>query len=278
MATPGHSLPRDVATQRPEVAFVNILGVRVGTGSLPSVARDIARWAMGSVEGAAPRYVCATSVHGLVEAARDASFKTILNRAAWVAPDGMPLVWFGRLRGVRGMTRVYGPDLMRAVCRLTHGRPIAHFFYGGSPGVAEELVRRLRQDFPRLRVAGVHCPPFRPLSEEELGEVAALINASGADIVWVGLSTPKQERWIASVLELVRAKVLVSVGAAFDFHAGRVRQAPRWVQRAGLEWLFRLSQEPRRLWRRYARNNPMFVWLALLQLAGLRKFTVNAAE
>jgi N-acetylglucosaminyldiphosphoundecaprenol N-acetyl-beta-D-mannosaminyltransferase len=108
--------------------------------------------------------------------------------------------------------------------------------------------------------------------------VAALINASGADIVWVGLSTPKQERWIASVLELVRAKVLVSVGAAFDFHAGRVRQAPRWVQRAGLEWLFRLSQEPRRLWRRYARNNPMFVWLALLQLAGLRKFTVNAAE
>jgi len=141
-----------------------------------------------------------------------------------------------------------------------------------------DLSRRLQAEHPGLDIAGIYCPPFRPLSSSELCEVAERINASGAHIVWVGLSTPKQERWIRAVKGLLRARVLLSVGAAFDFHAGRIRQAPSWMQQAGLEWFFRLLQEPRRLWRRYAFNNPLFVILASLQLAGLKRFDNSNGE
>jgi len=252
---------------------VNILGVEVSSLPLVEVATDVVRWATSDGRTSPPRYVCATSVHGLVEAAHDPSFRTVLNHATRVVPDGMPLVWFGRTCGWTGMSRVYGPDLMWEVCRRTARLPVRHFLYGGAPGVPEALATRLRAAFPGLQVAGMYSPPFRALSESELTDVAGRINASGADVVWVGLSTPKQERWIAAVRDRLRARVLLSVGAAFDFHARRVRQAPRWMQGAGLEWLFRLSQEPRRLWRRYAYNNPVFVWLALMQLAGLKRFT-----
>jgi N-acetylglucosaminyldiphosphoundecaprenol N-acetyl-beta-D-mannosaminyltransferase len=260
-----------------QLPTVELLGVRVAARGLDDVARAVIRWA--TAEAAGPlRYVCATSVHGLVEGARDPSFRAILNRAACVTPDGMPLVWLGRWLGARAMSRVYGPALLWEVCRLTAGLPVRHFFYGAGPGVALELARRLEAAFPGLQVAGTYSPPYGPLTDAELTGAAAAINASGAHIVWVGLSTPKQERWVDAIRDRLQVRVAVTVGAAFDFHAGRVRQAPGWMQRAGLEWLFRLSQEPRRLWRRYARNNPMFVWLALLQLAGMRKFTVNEVE
>lgn len=262
-----------VSLQGTRDSTVNILGVNVSTFSSPDVAADVVRWATGARAESGPRYVCATSVHGLIEAARDPEFRAILNDADRVAPDGMPLVWFGRLRGRSGMSRVYGPALMKEVCRLTAGFAIRHFFYGGVPGVAEELRRRLQAEFGGLQVVGTLSPPYRPLTESELAEVATRITGSGADVVWVGLSTPKQERWIASVRDRLEARVLISVGAAFDFHAGRVSQAPRWMQNAGLEWAFRLWQEPWRLWRRYAYNNPMFLYLALLQLAGLKQFT-----
>lgn len=265
--------------ERAACSSVNILGVDVTTASLPEVAREVAAWATDARPESGPRYVCATSVHGLIEAARDPVFRRILNGAARVTPDGMPLVWFGKLRGRSGMTRVYGPTLMKEVCRLTADGPVRHFFYGGVPGVADELARRLQREFPGLQVAGTCSPPYRSLSHAELTESAQRINDSGTDIVWVGLSTPKQERWIYAVHDRLRVRVVLSVGAAFDFHTGRVRQAPRWMQRAGLEWAFRLSQEPRRLWRRYAYNNPVFLWLALSQLTGLRKFTnSNQAE
>jgi len=190
-----------------------------------------------------------------------------------VTPDGVPLVWLGRLKGRRQMTRVYGPDLMLEVCRLSNqsGRALRHFFYGGAPGVAEELGRRLAARFPALIEAGSSSPPFRDLSVTELEADAETINASAADIVWVGLGTPKQERWAAAMCGRLRAKVLVTVGAAFDFHAGRLRQAPRSVQRVGLEWAYRLLQEPRRLWRRYLTNNSRFIVLAALDLLGLSK-------
>src|SRR5437899_2186337 len=175
---------------------VEILGVAVTTSSLDQVARDVVAWATGPGVASTPRYVCATSVHGLVEAARDPSFRAILNGAARVTPDGMPLVWFGRLRGRRAMGRVYGPALMKEVCRLTAGHPVRHFFYGGGPGVADELARRLQAEFRGLRVAGTWSPPYRALAQAELARIAEAINASGADVVWVGLSTPKQERWI----------------------------------------------------------------------------------
>ena len=256
---------------------VDILGVGVTTRSLPEVVEDVVSWATAPRPNAGPHYVCATSVHGLVEAARDPSFRHTLNGAARVTPDGMPLVWFGRLRGVTRMTRVYGPDLMKEVCRVTAGVPVRHFFYGGAPGVPEELARRLSAEFPGLEVGGAYSPPYRRLSRGELEKVAELINGSGSQIVWVGLSTPKQELWIEAVRDLLDARVVLSVGAAFDFHTGRVPQAPAWMQASGLEWVFRLFQEPRRLWRRYSYIVPVFLWLALLQLAGLRKFT-NVTE
>jgi N-acetylglucosaminyldiphosphoundecaprenol N-acetyl-beta-D-mannosaminyltransferase len=161
---------------------------------------------------------------------------------------------------------------MKRVCAETVSTGARHFFYGGNPGVAEDLASRLAQEFPRLVIAGTYCPPFRLLTEDELDGVAARINDSRADIVWVGLSTPKQERWIHSIRERLEVGVLVSVGAAFDFHTERIRVAPRWMQRGGLEWFFRLTQEPRRLWRRYALNNPTFAALVLMQITGLRSF------
>jgi len=232
-------------------------------------------WCAEGLPADGPRYVCATSVHGLVEGRRDAAFRRILNRAAMVLPDGMPMVWFGRLAGRRGMCRVYGPGFMELVCRESATVAIRHFFYGGAPGVADELARRAAARFPGLQVAGTHCPPFRPLTERELDEVAAQINGAQADIVWVGLSTPKQEHWMDLARSRLGARVLISVGAAFDYHTDRLRKAPGAVQAAGLEWAYRLMQEPGRLWRRYAVNNPRFLYFAALQLSGLADFPIE---
>jgi len=170
------------------------------------------------------------------------------------------------------MNRVYGPDLMLEICRLSADTRIRHFFYGGAPGVAEQLAGKLAERFPGLNVAGWHCPPFRELTPIELEEVVACVNGASPDVVWTGLGTPRQERWAAAVRAKLTAKVVVTVGAAFDFHAGRRRQAPRLLQRAGLEWAYRLAQEPRRLWRRYLRNNPLFVILAGAELLGVTRF------
>lgn len=250
---------------------VELLGVRVSTAPLEETARIVVELAQDGIPAKAPHYVCATSVHGLIEASERPDFRAILNGATVIAPDGMPLVWLGRMLGHGSMQRVYGPDLMKRVCELSAGRPIRHFFYGGAPGVAAELGERLSALYPGLQVAGAFSPPFRELTQVELGEVATRINGSGADIVWVGLSTPKQERWIDVIRPLLRARVLVSVGAAFDFCTGRIRQAPPWIGRAGLEWLYRLAHEPRRLWRRYAYNNPRYVYLAARQLLSGRR-------
>jgi N-acetylglucosaminyldiphosphoundecaprenol N-acetyl-beta-D-mannosaminyltransferase len=184
----------------------------------------------------------------------------------------MPLVWISRLQGFRHVDRVYGPDLMLAVCERSAERGFRNFLYGGREGVAERLSARLRERFPRLQIVGTYCPPFRPLTEEEDARVVAMINRSGADIVWVGLSTPKQERWMAAHLGKIEVPVMIGVGAAFDFHAGLVPQAPRWMQRSALEWLFRILAEPRRLWRRYLVNNPTFIMLILFQALSLRRY------
>lgn len=252
---------------------VPVLGVPVAVTTVSRVAAFVRQAAEAA--GTAARYVCATSVHGMIVATEDSEFHSILSRAAVVAPDGMPLVWVAHLRGVPEATRVYGPDLMLAVCRETAGLPIGHFFYGGRPGVADELAERLVRRFPGLRVAGTYSPPFGPLSDAERTQVARRINESGARVVWVGLSTPKQERWIAAMQPRLRGTVMLSVGAAFDFHTGRVRQAPAWMQQNGLEWAYRVSQEPRRLWRRYAHNNPRFILLAAADLLGWKRFGVG---
>jgi N-acetylglucosaminyldiphosphoundecaprenol N-acetyl-beta-D-mannosaminyltransferase len=223
-----------------------------------------------------PHYVCVTTVHGVMESQRDPALQQIHNRAGMVTPDGMPLVWLSRLMGFGYVDRVYGPDLMLAVCQGSVEKGYRHFFYGGAPGVAETLATRLQAQFPGLQVVGVDAPPFQPLSPAEDHAAAEHINAARPDIVWVGISTPKQEHWMASHIGRVSAPVLIGVGAAFDFHAGLKKQAPRWVQRSGLEWLFRLAMEPRRLWRRYLINNPWFLWLILHQLVGRRTYALEA--
>lgn len=236
-------------------ARVDILGVAVSAVDLPDAVAAIRGW----VASGEKQYVCVTGVHGVMESQQDPELREIHNRSGMTTPDGMPLVWCGRYAGAKTMDRVYGPDLMLGVCRESVGSGLRHFFYGAGPGVADALAARLSDRFPGLVVAGTHSPPFRVLDDDEIERAADAINMSGADIVWVGLSTPKQERWMARFRPLLDAPVLIGVGAAFDIHAGGVRQAPLWVQRSGLEWLFRLAMEPARLWRRYLRIVPGFL-------------------
>ncbi len=223
------------------------------------------------------QYVCVSGIHGVMESQRDEGLRAIHNSAGMVVPDGMPLVWLSRLHGFSEVERVYGPDLLLACCHRSLETGYRHFFYGGGPGVPEQLIDRLTARFPGLLVAGAFSPPFRALTSEEDLALVRRINAAQPDIVWVGLSTPKQERWMSEHRDRLDAPVFIGVGAAFDFHAGLKRQAPRWMQRNGLEWMFRLLTEPRRLWRRYLRNNPHFVWLILLQSLGFRRYEVQSA-
>lgn len=234
----------------------DILGVPVSALTRASAVETIDRW----IQNREAQYVCVTGVHGVMESQRDEDLRRIHTRAGMVTPDGMPLVWIAHARRLHWVERVYGPDLMLDCCRAGITRGYRHFFYGGGEGIAERLADRLRTRFPGLIVAGTCTPPFRPLSDAEREAVEARINDARADIVWVGLSTPKQERWMAAHRPRLTAPVLVGVGAAFDFHAGVKPQAPRWMQRSGLEWSFRLATEPRRLWKRYAINNSTFLW------------------
>jgi N-acetylglucosaminyldiphosphoundecaprenol N-acetyl-beta-D-mannosaminyltransferase len=250
----------------------NILGVGVSAIDMEMALCTIEGW----IERRESYYICVTGVHGVMESQRDAEVRRIHNSAGLVTPDGMPLVWLSRLMGFRHVARVYGPDLLLAGCERSVKRGYRHFFYGGDSGVAEKLAVRLQCRLPGLQLAGTYSPPFRPLTAEEDRVVVERINAAQADIVWVGISTPKQEHWMAEHMGRLNAPVLVGVGAAFDIHAGIRRQAPRWVQRSGLEWLFRLTMEPRRLWRRSLVNNPWFLWLILLQALGRAPYRLES--
>jgi len=252
----------------PGIPRIDIFGVGVSAVDLPLALETIDHW----IATREQHYVCITGVHGVMESQRDEALRKIHNDAGLVTPDGMPLVWLSRLYGHKEVDRVYGPDLMLACCAHSKDRGYRHFFYGGGEGVAERLAFRLRSRFPALQVAGTYTPPFRPLTPEEDSRVVRTINDSGADIVWVGLSTPKQERWMAAHIGRIAASVLIGVGAAFDFHAGIKKQAPRWMQRSGLEWSYRLMSEPRRLGRRYLVNNSAFLW-RLLRLTASRAAT-----
>jgi N-acetylglucosaminyldiphosphoundecaprenol N-acetyl-beta-D-mannosaminyltransferase len=247
---------------------VNVLGVGLSAINLDSALAAISDAIQKKTKG----YICVTGVHGVMEAQGDESFRGILNRAFLNTPDGMPMVWVGRLRGFREMRRVYGPDLMNLVCDWSRKNSVTHFFYGGAEGVAQELKRKLEQKFPGLKIVGAYTPPFRPLNATEESDLIRQIAALKPDIIWVGLSTPKQEKFMAQYWQKLDGTLMFGVGAAFDFHAGRVRQAPRWMQRCGLEWFFRLCCEPKRLWRRYFKNNPVFAWKIFWQLLGVSKY------
>jgi N-acetylglucosaminyldiphosphoundecaprenol N-acetyl-beta-D-mannosaminyltransferase len=220
-------------------------------------------------------YVCLTGVHGIMEAQRDNALRAILNYSFLCAPDGMPTVWVGRLQGHRNMCRVYGPDYMLEMCKMTARAGFRHFLYGGKDGVASLLKEQLELIVPGIRIVGTYTPPFRLLKPAEENEMLAAVNETRPDIVWVGLSTPKQERFMAQYADRLNARLLVGVGAAFDIHAGLLADAPRWVKVCGLQWLDRLIKEPHRLWRRYLANNPRFIWDIALQLSGLRRFDIK---
>jgi N-acetylglucosaminyldiphosphoundecaprenol N-acetyl-beta-D-mannosaminyltransferase len=238
---------------------VDILGVGVSSINLDDAVATIEGW----IDERSRNYVCITGVHGVMESRRDPRLRRIHNEAGIVTPDGMPLVWFSRLVGRRRTDRVYGPDLMRKMTSISSCRGYRQFYYGGAEGVADKLKRVLVHAHPELEVVGTLCPPYRDLTFAEDQAVVDAINAARPHIVWVGLSTPKQEFWMARHLGRIEAPVMVGVGAAFDFLAGTKRQAPTWMQRSGLEWLFRLCSEPRRLWRRYAYIVPGFTILAV---------------
>ncbi|MCA9883920.1 MAG: WecB/TagA/CpsF family glycosyltransferase [Anaerolineae bacterium] len=253
--------------------FANVLGVKVSAVNIPMALNVLDKW----IKNGEHNYVTITGVHGVMESQRDELIRQIHNEAGMVTPDGMPLVWANKLQGYSHVDRVYGPDLMLAVCNESEEKGYKHFFYGGADGVPELLSEKLLERFPKLNIVGKLSPPFIPAEKitersEQDDEIVKTINDSGADIVWVGLSTPKQELFMHSHLGRINAPVMIGVGAAFDFHAGLKSQAPYWMQRSGTEWLYRLLTEPKRLARRYLINNPTFLALAFLQATGLRRY------
>jgi len=250
---------------------VNVLGVGVHAIDMQS-ARLVIKT---KLEEGTKGYVCLAGVHGVMEARRDSALKTIFAEALLVAPDGMPTVWMGNLQGFSTMQRVFGPDLMIAIIGGAEFRNCRHFFCGGEPGVAEDLREKLVRRFPWVRIVGAWSPPFRPMTSVEEGELITKVRLLQPDIIWVGLSTPKQERFMARYLPMLNTKLMIGVGAAFLFHTGTIQDSPGWVKRAGLQWLHRLIQEPSRLWRRYLRNNFFFIVHVSLQVAGLRDYALE---
>jgi N-acetylglucosaminyldiphosphoundecaprenol N-acetyl-beta-D-mannosaminyltransferase len=244
-----------------------ILGVGINQVSVTQAVEIIDSW----IQSKTQNYVCVTGVHGVMECQRDRKLMSIHNNSGLTVPDGMPLVWISKVRGSSEVTRVYGPDLMLAVCKLGVSKGYRHYFYGGKEGVPNELAEHLKQRFPQIDVGGQYSPPFRPLTDAENEIVIRAINSTNPDIVWVGLSTPKQEQWMASQRASLQAPVLIGVGAAFDFLSGRLRQAPRWMMNVGLEWLFRLMMEPRRLWKRYTIYNVLFLYYLFLETIGVKR-------
>lgn len=235
---------------------VDVLGVGISIVDIERATAVVEGW----IQDRERQYVCVTPVAGVMESQRDETLRKIHNESGLTVPDGMPMVWAGRYAGASSIGRVYGPEFMRVLCERASQKGWRCFFYGGGVATAPLLERTMCTRFPGLQSAGTFTPPFRELTPQEDAEVIAAIDASGANIVWVGLSTPKQERWMAAHIDrLTTPCVMLGVGAAFDVNSGLRREAPRWVGRVGLHWLFRLIQEPRRLWRRYLFDNPVFV-------------------
>lgn len=249
------------------IVRVNVLGVGIHAVNIEGAVQIV----NAAVDEGRRGYVCVTGVHGVMEAQNDAQFRRILNDAFLVVPDGMPTVWVGKMQGLSQMDRVFGPEFMLAVCRTSVAHGYTHFLYGGNVGVAEELRESLLRMCPGLKVVGTYTPPFRPLEESERRELQDVVRAAKPDFFWVGLSTPKQERFMSEHLPLLDTKVMFGVGAAFDVHTGKIADCSPWIKKAGLQWLHRLVQEPRRLWKRYLINNPKFIVRITAQLSGIHK-------
>lgn len=256
------------------VKTTNVLGLRVAALTRKGVVARI----LDDVRDGRQGYVCVSGAHSVIECRADPDLARIHNQATLIVPDGMPLVWALHGDGHGWAERIYGPDLMLSVIDASQDSGIGHFLYGTTPQVLDQLERNLLRRFPGARIVGSYAPPFRPLTPEEEDRIARLIDDRGAGIVWVGIGCPKQERWMAQMRDKLRAPMLIGVGAAFDFHAKGKLQAPAILQRNGLEWLFRLVTEPRRLWRRYTRVVPAYLVLRGMQRTGLRRFPITAQD
>jgi N-acetylglucosaminyldiphosphoundecaprenol N-acetyl-beta-D-mannosaminyltransferase len=235
----------------------------VGVLGIPLALTDYERtldWIDRTVASGTRGYVCVAAVHTVMESQEDPELRSAVLQSSLTVPDGQPLVWAMNALGHDLSSRVYGPDLMDKACARAAKTGLRFYLYGGrNQGALVQLALNLRRRHPGLRIVGGYSPPYRELTDDERRAIAAEIDSSGADVVWVGIGVPKQEKWMAAMRPLLRTPVLIGVGAAFDFHAGLVPQAPAWMQAAGLEWAYRLAHEPRRLWRRYLRYNPLFV-------------------
>ncbi|MEZ5490835.1 MAG: WecB/TagA/CpsF family glycosyltransferase [Gammaproteobacteria bacterium] len=220
-------------------------------------------------------YVCVNSAQDVVISQTDSRFRNIVNQADLATADGWPVVWGIRRQGLNQGGRVTGPDLMLRVCQESVARGLSHYLYGGAAEVPELLTRKLQERFPGISIAGAYSPPFRPLTPEEDEEVIKTINESNADILWIGISTPKQHFWLEEHVNKLNVGVILVVGAAFDFHSGRVKRAPLWMRDHGLEWLFRAASEPRRLGSRYVKYLPRYFYLSMAQRLGTRKFSIS---
>ena len=282
---------------------VNVLGVGVSALNMNEAVDTLLKARSQGHVG----YVCVTGVHGVIESQRDPGLKQIHNESLLTVPDGMPLVWMGKEQGFGHMGRVYGPDLMLRVCEATSGRgesdpstsapdslspetrgasrSFTHFLYGATEEVLGKLKENLESRFPGVQMVGTYAPPFRPLTEGEELELQKIVSKCNPDFFWVGLSTPKQEKFMASHSRAADGSlesgtpldcgIMLGVGAAFDFHAGGLKDAPAWIKNSGLQWFYRLCQEPRRLWRRYLDIVPRFLFLGFIQLLGIKKYEIR---
>jgi N-acetylglucosaminyldiphosphoundecaprenol N-acetyl-beta-D-mannosaminyltransferase len=245
----------------------SILGVPLKALEIPELIVQMERWIRWGERG---RCLTFANVHVVMEAQRDQSFQAILSdEDVMNLPDGMPLIWLGRLLGFDLKRRVYGPDLMHAFCETAALKGYRHFFYGGAPGVPELLAANIKSQCPGTQVVGMYSPPFRPLTQAEDEEVIEMINAARPDVLWLGLGCPKQEKWAFEHRRCLQVPIIASVGQAFDIYSGRIKQAPAWMRENGLEWLYRFISDPRRLWKRYLVYNSQFVFLIARERFGL---------
>jgi N-acetylglucosaminyldiphosphoundecaprenol N-acetyl-beta-D-mannosaminyltransferase len=257
--------------QRP---LANVLGVDIDALNMEATLAHIATLLRERRKG----YVCVAAVHGVMEAQRSRQVAEVYAASELTIPDGTPLAWIGRIQGHPAMGYVTGPDLMLEIFRRPEFAHVTHFLYGGIEGVAAELRDRLTREFPWVRIVGASTPPFHDLSSTEQDDLVATVAKLKPDILWVGLGCPKQELFMSRYLPLLDTHLMFGVGAAFDFHTGRIRACPPWIKRAGLHWVHRFLQNPRHLWRRNLRNNPPFLWHIALQLTGLRRYPPLSAR